>query len=214
YHTRSWLAVSLPYLLIGVLTAVMNQSDVLMLGTMLGSAAAGLYTPAAKLAQLALFPMLAIRSRAAPLMARLYAENDLKELQHQMNMTTIVSTLSGVVLVGGLILCAEPLLKLFGPDYASAAPVLIVLALGMLVFAMTGGIEVFLIFGPFERITVLIYALVVALNLTLNLILIPDFGVIGAAYATAITVIVRGLISTYVVWQRSGIVPWAWKQNK
>lgn len=208
YHVQSWLAVSLPYLLIGVLTVIMNQSDVLMLGSLLGSAAAGLYTPAVKLAQLALFPMLAIRSRAAPLMARLYAENNLKELQHQMNITTITSILSGGVLVAGLIVFAEPLLGLFGEGFIVATPVLVVLVLGMLVFAMTGGIEVFLIFGPFERVTVLIYVFIVALNLTMNAILIPKFGVVGAAYATSVTVAIRGLISTYIVWRRTGILPW------
>ncbi|MFC1673838.1 oligosaccharide flippase family protein [Pseudomonadota bacterium] len=208
FEARAWLAVSLPYLVIGLLTAVITQSDVLMLGTLMGGVAAGLYTPAIKLAQLVLFPMMAIRSRAAPLMARLYAEDDMDELQHQMNITTVTSALTGFVLVAGLIWQRETLLGLFGPDFIQSAPVVVILALAMGVYAVTGGIEVFLIFGPFERVTVLIYALVVALNITLNLILIPRMGILGAAYATAATVVVRGLISTYVVWRRTGILPW------
>lgn len=208
FEARAWLAVSLPYLVIGVLTAVMMQSDVLMLGTLMGGVAAGLYTPAIKLAQLVLFPMMAIRSRAAPMMARLYAEDDMDELQHQMNTTTMTSALTGLVLVAGLIWQRETLLGLFGPDFVQSAPVVVVLALAMAVYAVTGGVEVFLIFGPFERVTVLIYALVVALNISLNLILIPRFGVMGAAYATAITVVVRGVVSCFFVWKRTGLLPW------
>jgi len=209
YETRAWLAVSLPYLVIGALTVVMNQSDVLMLGTVMGGAAAGLYAPAAKLAQLALFPMLAMRSRSAPLMAKLYAENNVNELQHQMNKTTIISALAGILLAGGLVWQREVFLGIFGADFIEAAPILVVLALSMMVFAVTGGVEVFLIFGPFERITMFIYTFVVVLNITLNLIWIPTHGVLGAAYATAVTVIARALISTFVVWRRTNILPWA-----
>lgn len=209
FHKRAWLAVSLPYLVIGGLTVVMNQSDVLMLGAMMGGVAAGLYTPAIKLAQLVLFPMLAMRSRAAPLLAKLYAQGDRQELQRQMNASTTVSTLFGFVLAIGLFWQRETLLGLFGPDFVAAAPALVVLAVGMAVFSITGGVEVLLIFGPFERLTVFIYSLVVILNITLNLILIPSMGVLGAAYATTTTVIVRGLISTFVVWHRAGVLPWA-----
>jgi len=209
FETRAWLAVSLPYLVIGALTVVMNQSDVLMLGTLMGGAAAGLYAPAAKLAQLALFPMLAMRSRAAPLMAKLYAENNVHELQRQMNNTTIISALAGILLVGGLVWQRETLLGAFGPDFVEGVPILVVLALTMAVFAVTGGVEVFLIFGPFERITMFIYIFVVVLNITLNLIWIPTHGALGAAYATAVTVIARALISTFVVWRRTNILPLA-----
>jgi len=208
FDGRAWLTVSLPYLVIGALTVLMQQSDILMLGTLLGGVAAGLYTPAIKLAQLVLFPMMAIRSRAAPLMAKLYAEGNVEELQRQMNTTTLTSAMTGLVLVAGLIWQRDVLLGLFGPDFLAAAPALLVLALGMAVFAVTGGVEVFLIFGPFERITVLIYAGVLGLNVALNLMLIPQWGVLGAAYATAATVVVRGLVSTLVVWRRTGVLPW------
>lgn len=206
---RAWLVMSLPYLAIGALTAVMQQSDILMLGSLMGGVAAGLYAPAVKLAQLVLFPMMAIRSRAAPLMAKLHAAGDLTDLQRQMNTTTVTSALTGVVLVAGLIWQRENLLGLFGPDFVAASPALVVLALGMGVFALTGGVEVFLIYGPFERVTMMIYAVVVGLNIALNVVLIPPFGVLGAAYATAATVTLRGVISAYVVWRHTGILPWA-----
>lgn len=209
FRSREWLRVSLPYLVIGGLTIAMQQSAVLMLGTMLGGVPAGLYVSAAKLSQLILFPMMAIRSRAAPMLARLFAENDHMELQRQMNVTTVTSVLTGVMLAVGLVWQREPLLALFGTDFVVAAPAILVLAVGMAVFSITGGVEVFLIFGPFERVTTLIYVLVLAVNIVLNLILIPRMGFMGAAYATTASVALRGAISAYVVWRRAGILPWA-----
>jgi len=208
YHNRTWLAVSLPYLVIGGLTVVMDQSDVLILGTLMGGAAAGLYLPALKLSQLILFPMLAIRSQAAPLLAKLYAENQLSELQRQMNTSTVSSVLFGFVLLVVGIWQREFLLGLFGAEFVEAAPAILVLAFGMATFVITGGIEVFLIFGPFERMLVKIYVLVVVVNIALNLILIPLMGFVGAAYATAATIILRGVLSVYVVWRKTGILPW------
>ncbi len=208
FRTHAWLKVSLSYLVIGVLTVVVSQSDVLILGTLSGGAAAGLYVPAVKLAQLILFPMMAMRSRAAPMMARLYTQGDKVGLQRQLNVTTLTATLSGLVLVIAVVWQRETVLGLFGPEFVKAAPALVVLAVGMMVFSVTGALEGFLIFGPFERMTVLIYSVTAVLNISLNLLFIPRFGVLGAAYATTATIIVRGLISVYVVWRKSGILPW------
>lgn len=208
FHSRAWLAVSLPYLGIGGLTVVMDQSDVLILGTLMGGVVTGLYLPALKLSQLVLFPMLAIRSHAAPLLAKLHAKKDIIELQRQMNITTISSVLTGVVLVVGVIWQREFLLSLFGAEFIEAAPAIVVLALGMMVFAITGGVEVFLIIGPFERLTLKIYAFVVVMNIALNAILIPIFGFMGAAIATSITIALRGVLSTFMVWRVAGVLPW------
>ena len=207
-QTKAWLKVSLPYLAIGGLTVVMDQSDVLILGSLVGGAVVGLYLPALKLSQLLLFPMLAIRSHAAPLFAKLHAENKMGELQHQLNTTTISSAFVGLVLMIAIVWQREFLLSLFGVEFVEAAPAMVILTLGMLVFAFTGGVEVFLIIGPFERLTVKIYILVVIVNISLNFLLIPPFGLMGAAYATAISIALRGFISVYAVWRKTGMLPW------
>lgn len=209
YEVRRWLMVSLPYFFIGMMTIAMDMGDLLILGGMLGGKAVGLYAPAAKLSQLILFPMLAIRSRVAPLLSRLYMAQSHAEVQRQLNIVTIFSGLTGGLLSALLVLQSETLLGLFGPEFIEAQSAVMVLAVGMFAFSLTGGVEIFLIMGPFERITILIYAVIVTINVVLNLILIPYFGYIGSAYASTATIIARGMISTFVVWRRSGILPWA-----
>jgi len=209
YHSRAWLAVSLPYLAIGGLTVLMDQSDVLILGTLMGGTVAGFYLSAVKLSQLILFPMLAIRAQVAPVLSKMHAEKNIAEVQRHMNTTTVSSVLTGIVLMSGIIWFRVFLLSLFGPEFVEAAPAIVVLSVAMVVFAMTGGVEVFLIIGPFESLILKIYGLVVVANLLLNLSLVPLFGFMGAAYATAATIVLRGGLSVYVVWRKTGVLPWA-----
>ncbi|MEP1233804.1 MAG: oligosaccharide flippase family protein, partial [Alphaproteobacteria bacterium] len=71
---RDWLKVSLPYVAVTGLTILLTQMDILMIGHILGTEQAGLYAPAAKVALLAIFPVVAVRARFGPMAAKLFAE--------------------------------------------------------------------------------------------------------------------------------------------
>ena len=47
---------------------------------------------------------------------------------------------------------------------------------------------------------------VAILNITLNLALVPHYGIVGAGFATAISLIAQNLIAAYLVWKHLGIV--------
>ena len=54
------------------------------------------------------------------------------------------------------------------------------------------------------------------LNLVLNLVLIPYYGVLGAALATAISLAVKNLLAAYLVWNRLSIqtIPLDWIRSR
>jgi O-antigen/teichoic acid export membrane protein len=77
------------------------------------------------------------------------------------------------------------LLKLFGPSYASAYAPLVILASGQLLAALFGPAAMVATFIGAPRIAVWSLATGILVNASLNLVLVPTLGALGAAVATA-----------------------------
>lgn len=205
---RAWLRTSLPYVAVTGLTILLTQMDILMIGHMLGPEQAGLYAPAAKIALLAIFPVVAVRSRFGPLAAKLYAEGRTAELQGRMNMATLLSVAACAAMLAVILPGRSLILGLFGPDFLPGGEVVAILALAYLAYSLMGAVEMFFLVGPFERMNAAVSAVTLGINLVLNLILIPRFGIEGAAAATGIAMVIRAGISSAIIYRRTGLLPW------
>ena len=111
------------------------------------------------------------------------------------------------LLVGGLVIAAGPfLLSLFGPAFQDGHMIMVVLFAGILAKAMIGPGEVLLTMAGEHRICAAIYAVALAANLALNVTLIPAWGLLGAATATASAMVVEASLLHIIVRRRLGIV--------
>lgn len=206
---RNWLKVSLPYVLITGLTILLTQMDILMIGHILGAEQAGLYAPAAKVALLAIFPVVAVRARFGPLAAKLFTEGKTAELQGRMNMATLLSIAACAAMLAAILPGRSLILGLFGADFLPGGGVIAILALAYFAYSLMGAVEMFFLVGPFERMNAVVSALTLGVNLILNLILIPRFGIEGAAAATGAAMVIRAGISSAIIYRRTGLLPWA-----
>ncbi|MEP0338222.1 MAG: oligosaccharide flippase family protein [Alphaproteobacteria bacterium] len=206
---RDWLKVSLPYVAVTGLTILLTQMDILMIGHILGTEQAGLYAPAAKVALLAIFPVVAVRARFGPMAAKLFAEGKTAELQSRMNVATLLSIAACTAMLVVILPGRSLILGLFGPDFLPGGEVVAILTLAYLAYSLMGAAEMFFLVGPFERMNAVVSALTLGINLVLNLILIPRFGIEGAAMATGAAMVIRAGISSAIICRRTGLVPWA-----
>lgn len=85
----------------------------------------------------------------------------------------------------------EIVLGLFGPEFAGAADALRILSVAQLVNVLTGPIGSLMIMSGRERASLAIALAATALALVLALVLIPAYGLVGAALATGLTLIFR-----------------------
>ncbi|MEQ8229005.1 MAG: oligosaccharide flippase family protein [Rhodospirillales bacterium] len=207
-HWRHWLNVSLPYIAVTGLTILLTQMDILMIGHMLGTEAAGLYAPAAKVALLAIFPVVAIRQRFGPMAARMFAEKAVGALQNRMNTATLLSVIACLGVLAFILPGRGLILGLFGPEYLPGESAVLILATGYLIYSIMGATEMFFLVGPFERINALVVSATLALNLVLNFLLIPPFGIEGAAMATIAAIVFRSMVAAIMVHRRTGLLPW------
>jgi O-antigen/teichoic acid export membrane protein len=97
------------------------------------------------------------------------------------------------------------LLSLFGPGFASGFPLMVVLACGLLARAAVGPAERVLSMIGQQRTCAAIYATAFATNLLLCFLLIPRFGLMGAAVATATAIMVESTMLFVLTKRRLGL---------
>ena len=94
---------------------------------------------------------------------------------------------------------------IFGPEYAVGATALAILAFGQLVTAGMGLAVPILNMTGHERDTAKVLAVSVLVNVTLNALLIPLWGIEGAALAAVISVAMWNILLAVLAYRRLGL---------
>ncbi|WP_185681075.1 lipopolysaccharide biosynthesis protein [Parvibaculum sedimenti] len=205
HHTKYWIAASMPMVLSEGLYLVLLNTDIVLLGYFVNPQEVGIYFAATRIVNLIVFIYFAVAARAVPKFAELHAMNDRAGLQafvHNIIQWIFWPTLAAaaIILLGGRFA-----LGLFGQDFSAGFPLLAILMLGFVARASTGPIEYLLNMTGHQNVTSIVYGGAAALNIALNLILVPRFGLMGAASATAIALASASLCLFLIVRRRLGI---------
>lgn len=187
YSVRQWLLVSLPLLFVDSSFIILNQTDTLMLGAMLGGKEVGIYNAALKTAAWVNFILLSVNAVAAPMFASLYAAGDRDGLQRLVSAIARCMFLPALLVAVGLIVFAEPVLGLFGPEFVAARWAMTALIVGQLVNVGAGSVGYLLMMTGHHNQCAHVMGWSALVNLLLNLIGIPLLGIAGAALATAVS---------------------------
>ena len=97
------------------------------------------------------------------------------------------------------------LLALFGSEFTEGYPLLFVLVLGVVARASVGPAESLLTMSGNQNVCAAVYGGALATNIIANIILIPVWGLWGAAVATAGAMTLEAVLLALVVWRRHGI---------
>jgi O-antigen/teichoic acid export membrane protein len=204
---RQWIASAVILGLTGGSQLLLQRSDVLMIGWLMTAADAGVYVVACNVAELVLFPFLAVSSIVAPTFAVHYARGERQELASFMRTTTL-STLAGSLLIGiPLMVLAPWILGMFGPEFVDGAGAARILMLGICLRAVIGPSHLMLTMTGHERQAMWALGCAAAVNITLNLVMIPVFGIEGAAAMTTLSLLGSQIAMAIMAWQRVGIAP-------
>jgi O-antigen/teichoic acid export membrane protein len=180
------LGEGFPLVLAGLAIMIYMRSDVIMLGKMMGYGAAGIYAAASQISEACallpgaliptLFPVLLRSRNAGPVPYR----RNLERL-------FVIAVVTGLVLSLGISITASPIIELvYGANFSAAANVLVIhgWTIPFMFLAITQNA-----YDVAERLAWFATFRMVAgalLNITLNLFLIPRYGLAGSAVATLI----------------------------
>ena len=188
FRSRRWLRSILPFTLIGGALAINAHTDVVMLGWFAEAYEVGIYRVAVQVSTLIGFGLSIVSSVVTPQFSRLYVAKSVVRLQEHVTKFTRITILITLPLVFILILQGEVLLRrLFGAEFASAYPVLLILCASQCGTALFGLGGPLLSMTGFEAHLSKMIWVAASVNAVLNLVLIPYLGAVGAALATATT---------------------------
>jgi len=190
YKPIQWMSVAIPLLLDRTFEVFLTQIDILMVGSLLSSGDAGIYSTAAKTAVWTSFILQSLNFVAAPTYAVLHTKNNHRELQKVVSSVTLWIFVPSIVIATSLAIFAKPLLSLFGSGFLEAHWSLKVLLIGYLVDNMCGSVSNLIVMTGHQNKSALVSTFCAILNFALNLLLIPHFGIVGAAIATTSTMII------------------------
>lgn len=180
-----------------------EQIDVLLLGSMKGAAAAGLFLAPMRMVTTAELPGRAVANAVAPRLAGAGALDPERMAAFQRSLRVLI--LAGALLAAGTLAWAEPAVRLaLGGDYDESARVLRTLT-PFVLLALPGPLLTVTVtyLGLAGRRVPVVVGMVV-LQVLLDLILIPPLGIVGPAVATDA---VFALYIGFHVWILRGRVP-------
>lgn len=207
YEVRAWLKSALPLMLMGGMFLANANTDILMLGAMVGPEASAVYKAATRGAELILFALTVVNTPLAPLVAKLYAADDRERLKRGVTKAARLTFVIGVGVAAVLILFGRWFLSIFGPAFVGGHIALDLLCMGQLAALISGPAGIILMMTGHEREMAISAVGTAVLNVVLNALLIPVWGIEGAATATAISTAIWACLLIGMVWSFLRIDP-------
>lgn len=195
-----WMRALIPLSTVAGMQLINSQVDLVLLGFLGSAEDVGVYRVATTLALQVSFVLTVVNAVAAPKFALLFREGRIDELRRVNRLGAGAAFAVGALVFAVYGLVGRQLIALaVGPAYLGAFVPLLVLSGAHLLTLWAGTTNVLLNMIGRER-DVLVAALVAtAVNILLNLILIPRLGILGAACSSAGSLMVwRGVLSLYL----------------
>ncbi|MEQ1952113.1 lipopolysaccharide biosynthesis protein [Mesorhizobium sp. CN2-181] len=202
---KAWLAVSLPIFLVESFFYLLTNADVLMVGMYMQPDDVAIYFATVKTLALVHFVYFAVKAGAAQRYAQ-FTHSDREKLAVFARETVTWTFWPSVLMAVVVLVLGEPMLSLFGPGFEAGYPLLFLLVAGVVARASVGPCESLLTMSGHQNVCALVYALTLALNVGLSVLLIPRLGLWGAAVATASSIVFEAAALSFTAWRKLGIV--------
>ena len=204
---RTWIPVGFSLMATEGFNLVIAQADIIMVGSFLGTEQAGIYAVSSRLAALVSFGIIAVNTIVAPLISELAAGDDRAGLKALLRSAAGWIALISVSIAAVLALAGRWVLGWFGPEFESGYPVLLILAGGQVLNALAGSVGTLMNMTGHHGKVARIVGISAGLNVLLNALAIPLFGMIGAAVVSVVTTVLWNAVMLWFVVRKMGINP-------
>jgi O-antigen/teichoic acid export membrane protein len=214
YPFALWLKTALPFWLIVACDLTLQNADVLVISSYLGPAEVGMYFAAAKTMSLVLFIHYAVASAMANRIAALEARGERENLRAAVADAANWIFWPSLAAAAALLLLGKSMLWLFDPQFQQAYPVMLILAVGLLTRAALGPADVVLNMLGHGAASALLLVASALLSLALSTVLVPTFGLVGAATATSLALIAAAAGNCVLARRRLNLKTAIWHNAK
>ena len=195
-HVKYSLQFALPRLPFVLSAVILSQFDRIMIGNLIGAEQSGLYSVGYNVGGLSLLIITAVTPALLPNFYRLMNEDQFAVVDKLNNQILWIINVAGagLMLGGGLLLTL-----LADAKFHFGARVIPAVVMGYMFYALAG---VYNRYSSYYKLTILqsIGAILAgATNIILNLIWLPKFGIIAAAYTTSISYAIQAIVTWLLI---------------
>ncbi len=194
------MSFSIPVLFTTILGNLLFWSDIIMLGILKDIETTGLYQPVARTATMLGVFVAALNAIFGPIVAELHAGDKKNEIRQLFKLVGRWGFMTVLPLVIFLIIYSSKVMLLFGSEFLPSRQALVILAGGQLILATVAGSSMLLLMTGYPRLNLLNNIITLAVNIGANLILIPRYGIIGAAIGSATALTILFVLRSVEIW--------------
>lgn len=205
YRWHEWMTAAPAMMLFAGSAMLLSQVNTIILGAMAPAAEAAIFNIAGRIAGVMQLITFCFIGAVGPVAARLYAEQRLDELARIIETATRWVFAATAVAVAVLVLAGRPMLAIFGTEFEAGYGSLLVLAAGQTVWAATVPAGVLLNMTGHHNVSAKILMLAAVVNVVLCVALVPEYGSMGAAVATAVAIVLWNGAMAWSAYRRVGI---------
>ena len=184
---RALLKYSLPLFMSSIIAILLRQADILMLGFIKTEEAVAVYKISVQICAIIPFFKHITATFFGPMISSLYHSGKRDEMIHTYKTVTKWSFTIGLMVFLGIVLFGESVLHLFGREFVYGHTALILVACGSIIGVVTGQSGSMNAMTGHPRFNMISSVTTFVVNIGLNIIMIPRYGIIGAAVATLIS---------------------------
>ena len=148
------------------------------------------------------FTLGAVNSISAPKISQAYNNNQILKFKNIVIQATKTIFYSSLPAISMIFIFPEFLLSFFGKEFLLAKSALLILAFSQVINAMSGSVGIILNMTGKEKIFRNILVVALLINISFNLVLIPRYGIEGAAIASASSLVFWNLYSVFYVYRK------------
>jgi len=204
----SLFSYSWPLLFFGLTMSILHWTDSLFIGLFKTVKDVGFYNAAVPIAVLLTVPCSLFATLFFPLVTREYSKGNkelVKELSKQVGKWIFILSLP--ILIFFILFPGVFINILFGKEYIIAKNALRFLSIGALFITLFDISRQLISMEGKSKIILIDVILMATINIILNLILIPLYGINGAAFSTMVSLIILNLIFAFQSWKYLSIIP-------
>ena len=202
---RSTLRGTLPFAASVAFTTIYGRADLAIVASQLGETAAGSYAPALMLTNALFLMPAAVYGVALPILSRGNEDKSRVWMRRASIRLALAMTLMGIVLGSGLYLLAGPMVHLlYGQEYQASGAILAILSGVLALRCSSTAFATALVAIGWQTRRVGVQGVAAMLNVTLNLLIVRQFGLTGVARVYVVTeaVLLLGYLVLFVLWMR------------
>jgi O-antigen/teichoic acid export membrane protein len=200
-----WIVIALPIFLVEGFYNLLTNVDILMVGHFMPPENTGVYFATVKTLALVHFVYFAVKAGAAHRFAQYKVSGEQLRYASFVHDTLRWTFWPSVAMCAFILIAGKFLLMMFGSSFVEGYPLLFILVIGLVARASVGPAESVLTMSGEQNMCAVVYAITLMVNIALNLVLIPIYGLTGAAIATTLALVFESFALYATTRRRLGI---------